>query len=477
MTSMTAEFGQSPSSKRASTPVRLLGAMLAVTLAVAPAQAQMPHGGPGFNMPGVVRDAETEQLLRDYATPIFKAAGVNGGATKIILIGDRSFNAFVANGRKIFVNLGAMMESKTPNEMIGILAHETGHIAGGHLANLHQELARAQIIGIVGMLVGAGGMIATARSSRPGSPVGMDGNAPIGMVMGPAEIARRTMLSYVRSQEEAADRAAVKYLEATGQSAKGLLTTLSRFENESLFKTNGVDPYTLSHPLPRERISNLETLAKASSSFSKTDPASLQARHDLVRAKIVGFVGNAGEIARRYPVSDTSLAAKYARAVSAHRFGRTTDAQAQIDALIAAQPNNPYFHELKGQALLESGRAREAVPHLRKAASMVPSALPIKVMLGHALVASEQADDAIKLLSQVTQSDPEDSEAFQYLSMAYYKKGNTAQAQLAAAQGLFLTGRYVEARTQADRAKRQFPQGSPGWLKADDILNWRPPKS
>jgi predicted Zn-dependent protease len=402
---------------------------------------------------------------------------VNGGATKIILIGDRSFNAFVANGRKIFVNLGAMMEAKTPNEMIGVLAHETGHIAGGHLANLHQEASRAQIIGIVGMLMGAGGMIATARSNRPGSPVGMDGNAPIGMIMGPAEIARRTMLSYVRGQEEAADRAAVKYLESTGQSAKGLLSTLSRFESESLFKTNGVDPYTLSHPLPRERISNLETLAKASSSFNKTDPASLQARHDLVRAKIVGFVGNAGEIARRYPVSDTSLAAKYARAVSAHRFGRIADAQAQIDALIAAQPNNPYFHELKGQALLESGRAREAVPHLRKASSMVPTALPIKVMLGHALVASEQADDAIKLLSQVTQSDPEDSEAFQYLSMAHYKKNNVAQAQLAAAQGLFLTGRYVEARTQAARAQQQFPQGSPGWLKADDILNWRPPKS
>lgn len=475
---MTAEFGQSPSSKRASTPVRLVSALMVCTLVAAPAaQAQEPPGGAGFNMPGVVRDAETEQLLREYATPIFKAAGVNGGATKIILIGDRSFNAFVANGRKIFVNLGAMMEAKTPNEMIGVLAHETGHIAGGHLANLHQEASRAQIIGIVGMLMGAGGMIATARSSRPGSPVGMEGNAPIGMIMGPAEIARRTMLSYVRAQEEAADRAAVKYLESTGQSAKGLLTTLSRFESDSLFKTNGVDPYTLSHPLPRERISNLETLAKASPTYGKADPASLQARHDLVRAKIVGFVGNAGEIARRYPVSDTSLAAKYARAVSAHRFGRIADAQAQIDALIAAQPNNPYFHELKGQALLESGRAREAVPHLRKASSMVPSALPIKVMLGHALVASEQADDAIKLLSQVTQSDPEDSEAFQYLSMAYYKKGNVPQAQLAAAQGLFLTGRYVEARTQADRAQKQFPPGSPGWLKADDILNWRPPKN
>ena len=475
---MVKTLAKSPSSKPMPAPVRALAGLLALSVATAPLQAQEgPPGGAGFNMPGVVRDSETEQLLRDYATPIFRVAGVNGGATKIILIGDRSFNAFVANGRKIFVNLGAIMEAKTPNEIIGVLAHETGHIAGGHLANMHQEMARAQIIGIVGMLMGAGGMVASARSSRPGSAVGVEGNAPMGMILGPMEIARRTMLSYVRSQEEAADRAAVKYLETTGQSAKGLLATLTRFENESLFKTNGVDPYTLSHPLPRERLSNLETVAKASSTFAKTDPVSLQQRHDLVRAKIVGFIGNAGEISRRYPLSDTSLAGKYARAVAAHRFGRSQDAQAQIDALIAAQPNNPWFYELKGQSLLEGGKARESLPHLRKASSMVPSALPIKVMLGHALVAADQPDEAIRLLTQVTQSDPEDSEAFQYLAMAHDRKGNTPQAQLAAAQGLFLVGHYVEARTQADRAKKQFAQNSPGWLKADDILNWRPPKN
>jgi len=296
------------------------------------------------------------------------------------------------------------------------------------------------------------------------------------MLLGPQELARRTLLSYVRSQEESADRAAVKYLQTIGQSAKGLLVTLERFENESLFKTSSLDPYTLSHPLPRERLSNLETVAKASPTFNAPEQPALQARHDLVRAKLVGFMGTTSEIARRYPVSDQSLAGKYARAVSAYRFGRIADAQSQIDALIAAQPNNPYFHELKGQALLESGKARESLPSLRKAAGMTPQGLPIKVMLGHALVAADQPDEAIKVLTQVTQSDPEDGGAFQYLAMAYDKKGNVPQSQLAAAQGFFLNGRYIEARTQADRAKRQFPEGSPGWLKADDILNYRPPK-
>ena len=466
---------RTPISKAALTPARLTAMALALVTAMAPAaRAQEP--GAGQNMPGVIRDAETEQLLRDYATPIFKAAGVNGGATKIILIGDRSFNAFVANGRKIFVNVGAIMEAKAPSEIIGVLAHETGHIAGGHLAGIHAEMAKAQIFAIAGMLVGAGGAVATARSNRPGSAVGVDSGGAMGMLLGPQELVRRSLLSYVRSQEESADRAAVKYLQSMGQSAKGLLVTLERFENESLFKTSSLDPYTLSHPLPRERLSNLETAAKASPTFSAPEQPALQARHDLVRAKLVGFMGTTSEIARRYPLSDQSLAGKYARAVSAYRFGRIADAQQQIDALIAAQPNNPYFHELKGQALLESGKARESLASLRKAVGMAPQGLPIKVLLGHALVAADQADEAIKVLTQVTQSDAEDGEAYQYLAMAYDKKGNVPQSQLAAAQGFFLNGRYIEARTQADRAQRQFAEGSPGWLKADDILNYRPPK-
>ena len=337
-------------------------------------------------------------------------------------------------------------------------------------------MANAQVMAIVGMLAGVGGVVATARQNRPGSNVGADGGGQMGMMLGPQELVRRSLLSYVRGQEEAADRAAVKYLQTTGQSAKGLLTTLERFENDSLFQATRMDPYLQSHPLPRERLSNLETAAKASPTFNAVDTPALQARHDLVRAKLVGFLGTTSEIARRYPVSDLSLAAKYARAVAAYRFGRIADAQSQIDALIAAQPNNAYFYELKGQALLEAGRARDAVPSLRHAVSLDPHGLPLRDLLGHALLAADQPDEAVKILAQVTQSDPEDGEAFQYLSMAYDKKGNIPQAQLAAAQGLFLTGQYIEARTQADRAKRQFPEGSPGWLRADDILNYRPPK-
>ena len=424
----------------------------------------------------VVRDVEIEQLMRDYTAPIFRAAKINAGATKIVLVSDRSFNAFVANGRKIFINLGAIMESKTPNELIGVLAHESGHIAGGHLARQRMELANAQIYAVAGMLMGAGAVLGATRSRN----VGTDGAGVVGTILGPQEMVRRAMLSYQRNEEQAADIAAVKYLNATGQSSRGLLTTMDRFHNEMLFKSQGLDPYLLSHPLPAERISNLQEQARKSPYFDVKDSPALQARHDMVRAKIVAFIGSASETGRRYPLSDASLPARYARAIAAYRNGRLPDALAQIEALIAAQPRNAFFHELKGQTLLEAGRAGPAIEPLKRAAALAPRGVPIRVMLGHAYVAANNpanAGDAIRVLTRATQEEDDNADAFQFLSMAYERKGDQAMAMLSAAQGLFLMGKFVEARTQADRAKRQFREHSPGWLKADDILAYRPPKT
>ncbi len=429
---------------------------------------------------GVIRDAEIEQLMRDYAAPIFRVAGINSKAAKIILIGDRTFNAFVANGQKIFINVGAIMEAKTPNEMIGVLAHETGHMAGGHLAQLRMELANAQIYSVVGMLASVAAMATTTRSlSGKSGGVGMDSRAAMGVMLGPQELVARSLLAYQRIEEQAADRSAVRYLTATGQSPKGLLETMKRFQSEGLFRTAGVDPYLQSHPLPTERIALLESTARASSSWNAVDSPALQARHDLARAKLVGFIGDTGEISRRYPIADNSLAARYARAIQAYRFGRIADASSQINALIAAQPGNPYFQELKGQAALEAGRANEAVPALRKASSMAPNGTPIRLMLGHALVSTNNPrdlDEAIRVLKSTISREDDNSEAYQFLAMAYDRKGDKAMAQLSAAEALFGQGRFVEARTQADRAQKQFKPGTPGWLKADDILNYRPPQ-
>ena len=448
---------------------RMVATLAALCLAanVLPARAE---GGPE-----VIRDAEIEQLLRDYATPVFKAAGLNTGAIRIILVGDRSFNAFVANGQKIFVNVGALMEAKTPNETIGVLAHETGHIAGGHLARMRAELEKAQIMAVAGMLLGGA---AAASTLRKNSPVGADESGIWGALLGPSELVRRSLLSYVRAEEAAADSAAVTYLDKTGQSAKGMLTTFERFANDALFKTSSIDPYLQTHPMPAERISNLQQAAKQSPNFNRLDNPALQARHELMRGKLFGFLAQPGEVARRFPPSDTSMGARYARAISTYKYGRFDDGLAQINALIAAQPGNAYFYELKGQALLENGRSAVALAPLRKAVAMAPGGQPIRVMLGHALVDTNtpgNTDEAIKVLANATQRDEDSADAYQFLAMAWNHKGNEAKAQVAAAQSLFASGHYVEARTQASRAQSKVKEGSPDWLKADDILNYRPP--
>nr|WP_255608859.1 M48 family metalloprotease [Methylosinus sp. Sm6] len=444
---------------------------------VAPARGE--DDGPRVS---IIRDAEIEQLLRDYTAPVFKAAGIHSGAARIILVGDRSFNAFVAGGQKIFVNTGALVEAKTPNEIIGVLAHETGHIAGGHLARGRQELARAAILSVAGMLASAGAMFAARGAfSRSNGSVGMDSAGAVGILMGPQEAVKRSLLAYQRGEEQAADRMAVRFLTATRQSAKGMLETFNRFASETLFKATTIDPYLQSHPLPNERISNLEQAAKQSPFFDTQDPPALQARHDLMRAKLIGFTGDASEVSRRYPVSDMSLPARYARVIADNRFGRLEEALAGADALVASQPKNPYFWELKGQILLEAGRATQAIAPLRKAVALAGSGeTPIRVLLGHALVASENpafTDEAIKVLANATQADEESPEAWEFLSMAYFRKGDSAKAQLAAAEGLFVAGKYIEARTQAARAQAQFKEGTPGWLKADDILTYRPADS
>ena len=425
----------------------------------------------------MVRDAETEQLLRDYMGPIFRAAGISAKATQIVLVNERSFNAFVANGQKIFVNVGALMDSETPNEIIGVLAHETGHIEGGHLARLRQEITKAKALSVIGMLAGAGAVVGASQS---GGRVGGAGTGAMGTLAGSQELVMRNLLAYQRTEEQAADQAALRYLTATGQSPSGMLKTFRRFNDAAIFQSGTLDPYRLSHPLPAERIAQLETLAKQSPHFAKKDSPALQARHDLMRAKLFGFTERPETVGRRYPLRDTSAPARYARAVQAYRSGRLSEALATIDALIGEQPNNAYFHELKGQALLESGRARESIEPLRRAVSLTPGAVPIRAMLGHALVAAGEPrflEEAIRELSNASIREPEFGEAFRHLATAYGRKGNIGMAELSSAQAFFNAGDLRNAQTQASRAMQKLPPGSPGYLKAEDIFNYRPPGS
>ncbi|WP_406853578.1 M48 family metalloprotease [Alsobacter sp. KACC 23698] len=450
--------------------------MLAL-LAAGAAAVQPPLAAAQDARQSIVRDAEVEALLRDYATPIFQAANIRKGAVQIILVSDRSFNAFVADGRRMFINVGAIMDSKTPNEIIGVIAHESGHIAGGHLQRLREQLANAQILAIAGMLLGAGAVVGAA-SSR--DRVGNAGGGAMGIAVGSQELVRRSLLSYQRSEEQAADVMAVRFLSATQQSPRGMLDTFQRFNQDAMFKTSSIDPYLVSHPMPNERIANLDVLAHKSPYFDAKDPPALQARHDMAKAKLFGFMAKAEEVGRRYPASDVSRPARYARAIVAYRYKRLPEALSQVDALIREESANPYLWELKGQILLEFGRAQEAIPILRKAVALAPAATPIRVLLGHALVATESrgsADEAVRELSNAVQREPEGAEGWRHLSRAYAIRGNEGMAAYAAAQAYFNEGDYNAAATQASRAKEQLPPHSPGWLKADDILNTRPPKS
>jgi predicted Zn-dependent protease len=462
-----------PPVDKASAPRRLCAGFLAASLTLQPIAAAAQESESARLR--IIRDAETEQLLTDYAAPILKAAGLRQGATKIVIVNERSFNAFIASGQKIFINVGALMDAGTPNEIIGVIAHESGHIAGGHAARLREQLNTAKILSVVGMLAGAGAVVGAANS---GGRVGNSGIGAAGVFSGGPELARRNLLSYQRSEEQAADLAALRYLQSTGQSPKGMLETFARFADSGLFRSRSLDPYLLSHPLPTERISQLERLAKASPTYGAKDPPALQARHDLMRAKLYGFVERQDGVLRRYPARDASAPARYARAVAAYRNGRSGEGVSTIEGLIAEQPDNPYFHELKGQILLETGRAREAVAPLRRAVSLAPAASPIRAMLGQALVATGDRGlltEAIRELSNASIRDPESPEAYRSLAMAYGRKGDIGQAELASAQAFFNAGDLKNAQTQAYRAMAKLKPGSPGYLKAEDILTYRPP--
>jgi predicted Zn-dependent protease len=457
--------GDRPTRVRPRTPAARALALLtagAVVLAPLPVQAQ--------RLP-VIRDAEIEQLLRDYTQPILRVAGLAQQNIRVVIINDRSFNAFVMDGHRIFVNAGALMEATVPNQIIGVLAHETGHISGGHLSRLRDQLARAQTQSIIAMLVGIGAMVAAGRSG------GNIGDASAAM-LGPQAAIQRSLLSYQRSQEEQADRAGLKFLAATNQSPKGMYDTFKRFADQILFAGRGADPYVQSPPMPSERVAALEALAKSSPIWDKKDSAELQLRHDLARAKLAGFLDRGDTVARRYPASDTSLPARYARAIATYRHADLRSAVAQIDGLIQVQPNNPYFHELKGQVLLEGGKPAEAIAPLRRAVQLAPQPALIQVMLAQAINSTNDkkfAEEAVALLRTALAREPEIPEGYAQLAMAYGRKGDLAQADLASAQAAFTRGDYKTARELASRAKTRFAVGSPGWVKADDIASFRPP--
>ncbi len=442
--------------------------MTAAVLALSSFPAGIPVHAQTGSSAGIpeIRDAEIEQLLRDYTAPIFKVAGLSNQNIKVVIINSDAFNAFVMDAHRIFINAGALKQATTPNQVIGVLAHETGHIVGGHLSKMRQELANVQTAMIVGMLLGAAAMVAGHGGNSD------MGNAGAAIFTAPQALGMSSLLSYQRAQEESADRAGVRFLTMSGQSAKGMYDTFKKFADDSLFSAHGANPYAQNHPMPQERMDALATLVH-NQYWDKKDPPELQFRHDLMRAKLYGFTERPNVVLSHYPMSDTSLPARYARAISAYRFMGLQSSIPQIDGLIAAKPNYPYFYELKGQALLEGGRPAEAIAPLRRAVQLAPDPALIQILLAQAMVDTndpKMAEQAIPILRDALLKEPEAADAYTTLAMAFGRKNDLADADLASAQAAFARGDNKTARELADRAKLRFPVGSPGWVRADDIV-------
>ncbi len=417
----------------------------------------------------LIRDAETEALIADYTGPIFKAANVASHNIKVHLINDNSFNAFVINGQHMFINTGAITQSETPNQLIGVIAHETGHIKGGHNARLREMMDKLQTAALLLQVLSVGAMVGGAVSGSADTA-----QAGTAMMFGGQQILTRSVLSYVRQQESAADRVAVEFLNASHQSPAGMLKVFRFFAEQSVGAVRP-DPYVRTHPMPQERIAQLQDIAQKSPYFNEKDTPQLQLRHDLVRAKIMAYTyeNNPQRILRQY--SDNSLPSRYARAIVAFHSSGYQAAAPALNELIAAQPQNPWFHELKGTFLLESGNAKDAVAPLRKAVSLTPRSGYMRIELAQAILESNtgSAEEALKMLRVALVDEDQSYLGFRLESQAYGKLGRIPEADLAAALASFHKGDVKEAKMLAERAKNGLVQGSPLWLKADDIVAFK----
>ena len=447
---------------------------MAFTSLVSPGMAADKKKDAGPSIP-LIRDAEIEGLLRLYSKPIFKAAGLNPAAVHVYIIRNDKINAFVANGQRLFVHTGLLMRTKTPNELIGVMAHETGHIAGGHLARMGSELDKASVKSIIGMLVGVAAIVGGQATGQEGAS-----RAGQGIMLGTQGMAQRGFLAYQRDMEASADNAALKFLKATGQSAKGMLTLFQLLANESLASTADQDPYLFSHPMPLERIRNLELAAKSSPYFETLDPPQLVLRHQLMQAKLSGFLESPQAVFQRYPSSYNSLPSRYARSIAMFRKGDNKSAIPIIDSLIRDLPTDPYFWELKGQALLEAGQATQALAPLKQANTLLPNSGLLQILYAQALLATgddANAKPALSLLIRAKRTESDSVDISKYSAIAYARLGDVPRAELATAEAALAQGDTTLAVEKAKNLANQFKQGTPEWLKANDILNFATKKN
>ncbi len=407
-----------------------------------------------------IRDAEIENTIALFAKPVFEAAGLNPDAVEIYLVNDSRLNAFVAGGQKLFINTGLLQRSQTPEQVIGVIAHEAGHIAGGHLARLKQKMEGISPESVLGYVLGGAAVL--AGQAGAGSAI----------MMGGQDMSQRSLLQYSRTEEGSADQAAVKYMEKEHISSKGLLEFFKILKRQETIATADQNPYIRSHPLTQERISFLQDYVKQSPTTGHRVPQDWIERHARMRAKLDAYLLPYEHTLRLYPVGNTSVAARYARAFAYHKDNQENKAIAEIDSLITEQPNDPFFRELKGQIYFEDGNIKAAISSYEKAVERLPNSPQLLLALGRSYLESNEPallGKAIDLLEQSVQHDKTAGFVWRQLGIAYGKAGRMAESSLALAEEAYLQRRYKDAVYLAGRAEKDLKTGSRQWIQAQDL--------
>ncbi len=422
----------------------------------------------------IVRDAETESLLRNFANPLFRAAGVDPNLVRIILVRDDAINSFVSTGNRMFINTGLITKAESADELVGVIAHETGHIRGGHLAKLPEAMQAAMLEGLAATLMGAAVAVGGSRSSAH-TPYydNSASSAGIGAALGGQQLAMRNFLGFSRVIEASADQGALEFLDRLHWSARGLLAMFRRLEDETILPESMQDPYVQTHPLAATRIANVaDHLARSPYANAKLPPG-FETGFQLVKAKLIGFLTPSSVTLQRVRDTDAAPTARYTRAIALYRLGHTDEALKLIDGLLAEQPGSPWLYELKGQVLFEGGRGRLSLAPYREAVRLAPEQPQIRSALGRAMI--ETGDPlllkpAIAELQSALAREGDDGLSWHALGVAWGKMGDLGQANLALAEEALLNGDIATAKLWATKAEKLLPPG-PAQLRATDISN------
>ena len=409
----------------------------------------------------IIRDAEIENFLEEISHPIFSEANLNLNSVDIYIFNDKSINAFVACGQKIFVNTGLIQSFETPSMLRGVMAHETGHIAGGHLARSDEALERAQTPMIVGLLLGIGAAIAG------------DGDAAQALLLGSQQIAQGMVAKYSRSQESAADQAAIKYLEGIKKSSNGMLEVLYKFANQEALSSNRQSVIVRSHPISRDRIRSLEQKVNKSQFINERDNEKILFQYKMIQAKLDGFLNNPNDVIRKAKKDSSLIFNKYSLAVAYYRKALLKESLSALNEMINQYPNNPWFYELKGQVLYESGKIRESIIPYRKSLSISPNEPLLMVALATALNALENKNNAIEAISLLKKSlmhDQKNTQTWFQLAISYSRINDIGNAELASAERHFLTGNVKMASFHAKKSLKYNKNSSISKLRAQDIV-------